>query len=155
MRPLRHLWHDDQLAELFARRRHDGCRRLVWAPRVKRWLRVVLDEQLGELRRFNAELLGDERQRHIDPGRHPGGRDDLAVANDSFFSRNGTELFQHIMRKPMGSGLQSVKHAGSGQPQGSGADRGGLLGCAVHLCNPFQHQLIAHHRLWKRRTWDH
>jgi hypothetical protein len=67
VRPLRGLWHDDQLAELFTRRSYDGWRRLVWAPGIKRWLGIVLNEQLDELRRIGAKLFRDQGESHVDP----------------------------------------------------------------------------------------
>src|SRR5689334_926045 len=49
------------------------------------------------------------------PDETPGGREDFAVANDTLFGRNGTELFQDIEGKPMRGGIQALKHAGSCQ----------------------------------------
>ncbi len=80
---------------------------------VERRLWVVLDHQLARLGRGPVDQHLHEPQRHVDPARHAGRRDDPPVEmfDDAVARRDGAVLGERVERAPVRRRGQSVEEA--------------------------------------------
>ena len=64
---------------------------------VKRWFRVVLNDQLDFLRNIISVFSGCQKQRHINPGRRAGRGNHLALADYPLQGRGCAEIFKCLL----------------------------------------------------------
>ena len=78
---------------------------------------VVLDGELQYLGAFVSQDLPGEEQRHVDPGRHAGRGDDLALAYPALRQVGGAHLLERVFGAPVRRGVQAPQDAGGAEDQ--------------------------------------
>ena len=110
-------------------------------------LGVVLDPELDGLGQLVAGDPRGERQRHVDPGRHPSGREHFALLDHPAVAHGDSAVLrQRVEAQPVRGRLQTVEDAGGGQHQRAGAHRRRPLRVLVGVAQPAQHLLVLHQR---------
>src|ERR1700734_800587 len=83
--------------------------RILGSSTVKDGVRRILNGKLDLLSRRVSSQERNQRQRRIQPSRHTGGANDVAVHCDSGIHKDGTVMPHQVPSAPMGRHLSSDK----------------------------------------------
>jgi hypothetical protein len=98
-------------------------------------------------REVASQVLLDQLQRQVHPGRDPGRGVHAAVADEdriALDAHGGKPALQRVARRPVCDGAPAVQHPGLGQQEGAAADRGDASSAPGGAPDPRDEPRVAH-----------